>query len=512
MLKKSICLLLLIAFCISLTACGVTPAGDSTQTTASQATTQASPGTSAPSEETKIFAPNSVTVSVMLPYEVSWPYNENWFVKKTIEEETNVKLDIMTVEVSSQKYDDKFNLIVASGEMPDMIFQYNGRQANIYAQQGAFIAVEDYYDKAPNLKKFVDENPDLVVQYLASNGKLYTFPGKGQGVGNRRHWIYRKDIFEKNNLTVPTTSDELYDVCKKLKELYPDTYPIASRKTGGIELMCPSWNAQDYEFYDWDNNVFKFGPAEPEYKSFLEFYNKLIVEELTPPDVLTIGTQAWVDLFAQEKSFITMDYVTRMDSVGAAGRENNLDFQLAYMPPINGVTGYTTFDYSCYVVPANSKNIDNAVKLLDWFYTPKAIEYLSWGKEGQTYKVENGEKKYLSENYLKDHGLTAAGWGIVFDEDALTSGFGAEGKIATKDAPKYEIKCNPFTYMQMTEEENEIKTTLGADIWKHKQENVAKFILGQRSFSEWDDYLKELENIGLTKVLDTYTKAYERYK
>ena len=508
MSKKLICSLLLIAICFTFAACGTGKVDTATTTTPeAQATTQQE--STAPAEEVKLF-PDGTVVSIMLPDEVSWPYSVNWYVKKTIEAETNVKLDIQPVEVS--KYTDKFNLVVASGDMPDMIFQYNAKQANVYALQGAFIAAEDYYDKAPNFKKFVDENNELVKQYLAPDGKLYTFPGKGQGVGNRRHWIYRKDVFEKNGLAVPTTSDELYNVCKKLKELYPDSYPIASRKTGGIELMSPSWGAYDYEYYDFSNNVFKYGPIQPEYKAFLEFYNKLVKEELTPPDVLTISTQTWVDLMVQQKSFITMDYVTRMDSVGASGKEVNPDFELAYMAPINKATGYTTFDYSNYVISAKSKNIDNAVKLLDWYFNPEAIEFLSWGKEGETYKVENAERKYLSANYLKDYGLTAAGWGIVFDEDALTSGFGAQGKIATKDAPKYEARCNPVTYMQLTEAENEIAATTAADIKKFKDENAARFILGNRSFAEWDAYVQEVEKMGVAKVLDMYTKAYERYK
>jgi hypothetical protein len=140
------------------------------------------------------------------------------------------------------------------------------------------------------------------------------------------------------------------------------------------------------------------------------------------------------------------------------------------------------------------------------------IEFLSWGKEGETYKVENSERKYLSANYLKDYGLTAAGWGIVFDEAALTSGFGAQGKIATKDAPKYEARCNPVSFMQLTEAENEIAATTGADIKKLKDENIARFILGDRSFSEWDAYVQDVEKLGVAKVLEMYTKAYERYK
>lgn len=37
---------------------------------------------------------------------------------------------------------------------------------------------------------------------------------------------YNKTFFDENNLTVPTTWDELWEVCKKIKEIDPDCYPL----------------------------------------------------------------------------------------------------------------------------------------------------------------------------------------------------------------------------------------------------------------------------------------------
>ena len=44
-----------------------------------------------------------------------------------------------------------------------------------------------------------------------------------------RAWLYREDVFKMHNLKVPETFDELYDVCKKLKSIYPDSYPLCTR-------------------------------------------------------------------------------------------------------------------------------------------------------------------------------------------------------------------------------------------------------------------------------------------
>ncbi|MBQ4544922.1 MAG: hypothetical protein II996_05070, partial [Oscillospiraceae bacterium] len=52
-------------------------------------------------------------------------------------------------------------------------------------------------------------------------------------------------MFEKHNLKAPETYDELYEVCKQLKELYPDSYPYCTR---GMSYM---FNIPGSSFDKW---------------------------------------------------------------------------------------------------------------------------------------------------------------------------------------------------------------------------------------------------------------------
>ena len=509
MSRKLICTILIFALCISFAACTKTEGAGTDQATA-QTTPQATQQPISTPEETKIFPKDTVSISMLFPNHVSWPYKEDWFVKKAIEEATNVKLDVILVE--DEKCTEKFNLLVASGSVPDIVTQYTISTSNQYALQGAFINVEQYLDKMPTFKKFLEANEDKAGPLRASDGNLYSFPGMGQGADNRRVWTYRKDIFDKNSLVPPTTPDELYNVCKKLKEIYPESYPFATRMQ--IELMLPSWGSywSAYPYYDFDKNIFKYGPVEEGYKNLLVYMNKLVTEKLTPPDLYSINTKAWVDLMVQDKSFITTDYVGRIDSVTVSGKEVTPEFQLAYMAPINKAAGYTAVSMGNFIVSSKSKKIEEAVKLIDWYYTDEAIELLSWGKEGETYVKIDGKRQFIMSDYAKEYGITASGWGLVIDESAMMSSFSQYAQQATVDMPQYEWRRNPAEYIQLTEAENEVQMTVGADLKKFAQEQEAQFVLGQKSFSEWDAYVKEIESKGLSKLLDMYTKAYERYK
>ena len=46
----------------------------------------------------------------------------------------------------------------------------------------------------------------------------------------------------------------------------------------------------------------------------------------------------------------------------------------------------------------DEKRMANAAKFVDWFYSDEAMELVSWGKEGETYTVENGEKVYILDD------------------------------------------------------------------------------------------------------------------
>ena len=77
----------------------------------------------------------------------------------------------------------------------------------------------------------------------SADGKTY-FP-QNYGTDNRqgiRAWLYRKDIFEKHNLEVPETMDEVYEVAKELKKLYPDSYPLCMREgLRNINVIGSQW-------------------------------------------------------------------------------------------------------------------------------------------------------------------------------------------------------------------------------------------------------------------------------
>jgi len=189
-------------------------------------------GTIAPAENKatgsgKLFD-EPVEITMMVRSHSGWPYQDDWYIKKLVEERTNVRLKVTAVP--GAEFGAKLVLDIAAGEYDDLLHIIDTEPAHKYEHQGVFVNIKDELDNLPNYKRFYLENEKDVMRFMTAEGNWYNFHNTGIGETNRQGWMYREDIFENHNLAVPTTSEELYDVLKKLKELYPQSYPFIFRQ------------------------------------------------------------------------------------------------------------------------------------------------------------------------------------------------------------------------------------------------------------------------------------------
>ncbi|KRG11586.1 hypothetical protein ACA29_16530 [Lederbergia galactosidilytica] len=86
--------------------------------------------------------------------------------------------------------------------------------------------------------------------------------------------------------------------------------------------------------------------------------------------------------------------------------------------------------------------------------------------------------------------------------------FSDEVKQAYKENPQYDAPIVPVP--AFSEEEQKVIAIQGEAITKHRDEEIAKFIIGKRDLSEWDAYVQEIEDLGVQELIDIYEEAYNR--
>lgn len=487
------------------------------------------PGSSSSEQEGgKMLFDKPVNFSMLTPSHASWPFQDDWYVLDLVKEKTNVDFTITSVD--TEGFAEKLNLTMSSGKLPDLIYLLNTNIVQQYGSQGAFINVFDHMDKMPNFKKWYEANTQYALSYMSSDGALYQFPQHGVEETNRRGWMYRADVFEELKLEVPTNQEEFYNVLVKLKEAYPDSYPLGFRSfvssLNQLNMISPSWGTyhitnEDNRFfgYDYDAKDWVFGPITNEYKEMVTFYNKLYKEGLLLPNFLTIDTKGWQDVIANSDSFITLDYLSRIDFFNNSMRPSDPEFTMSFMPPASfGENGKAMFPYSAkammgFVVSSQTKQLDDVLAYVDWMYSEEGRELMSWGRPNELYTEDaSGNRTWkdfkTAAEMKQGTGLQTYGFYELYDFNGELSTFSPECRAATEEARKYDLQAQPV--LAFTDEEKEVVDTVGVNIQTHVSEQISKFLLGERSMSEWDKYVAEIEALGLDKLKAVHESSYAR--
>lgn len=509
-------LLLLIA-----TACSAnnSESGNSNANKASDSSGESSNTTSSKSgaEETSATSKEqaSHTFTLLMPEHQNWPYDKNWIVWDWIEEYTGARFD---VQIPSGELQDTINLNVASDSMPDITLFTNRSEANKFGQQGVLVNILDYLDIMPNLTAWMERYPEERKAALAADGGMYMLPNEGFGQTNRIIWMYREDIFNKHNLTPPTTYDELIEVSGQLKALYPDSYPLAFRQTLGF-LRFASAQFDTYHTFFEEGGEVRYGPVEDQFKTMITYFNKMYTEGVIPPDWLTLSQQQWQNLVTNDQAFIIQDYIGRLDLFNVSMEETNPDFKLAFMAPPAGIPGSDKNPYLHYIghgkaISAKSGKIEDILKTFDWYFTEEAREILSWGKDDYVYTTDASGQRMLKPEYAdnteirKKTGLATNAAYKWFDYDAHLVSASDGQKQAYEQAGKHDslYKVDP----QYNEDELNQVSLLQTAVQKHYEEQMTRFILGERDLSEWDQYVEEAGKVGLNELWEMAKVAYSR--
>ena len=472
-------------------------------------------------------------ISITMLTSSSNPYNADWKIWDYIEEGTGV-----TVEphpVISSDYFTKYSLMFAAPEtVTDLtVFDYKP-DSDVYVNQGAFVALDDLEEHMPNYKAFVEslsevEFNSIVKTRKAFDGKIYYAPATGrEKTRGIRAWLYREDIFNKHGLKAPTTYDELYEVCKQLKELYPESYPLAQRsKLSNLEVTGSSWKEywEPGAYYDYTNDEWHYGAIEDVAREVVTFYKKMIDEGLLASDFYSMSEAGWTELITTDRGFIMPDYQTRIDYFNKLAREKKPDFTIqAIEPPVateKGVSKVGKYNYETFGFAMANKGDDlrkaKVAKFVDWFYTDEAMELVSWGKEGETYEIVDGKKQYITDSEgsapNKLYGINTYGTFLRLDPEVTTI-------VQSEDIAKTREMIlehtvdyvNPIRYLAYVEEEQKVIDQYAAALKTHTEEMLIKFILGQEPISNFDAFVENVKSMGVDELLTAYSSAYDRIK
>lgn len=481
-----------------------------------------------------------VTYTIACQLSPNWGNPAEGEFWKALEEETNVHIEWVTYLESEAA--EKFKLLMASGDYPDAFIGALGGDDNdviTYGSEGIYIPLNDLIDQyCPNFKKRVgEEYPEVMKMITCADGNIYGMPSVLYNPDIYNNTFINKTWLDKVGAEIPTTTEEFEAVLKLFKEKDPngngedDEIPMT--------FIFSDWGASDHGPYfgafgyplspDYlmvDNKEVKYLGAEESFKKGAEWLNSLYEQGLVDRDAFTQDdsilaakvSQGTVGVFSSwDKTPAgehADDYVALMPLKGPEGEQNAL---------MEGITG---FYKGRFMITDKAKNPEILMQWIDRFYKNMEVGL------NATYGIGPDENKAW---YYGDDGKIVFKTGDDLPEDQergqqqLPFAPAILGKEAGEflgspekneiiaEMKKYAGKFEDGTWgrwpsVYMTMEEKEDIATTETDLQDYSKNQLAKWIAGESNVNEdWDTYLQELENIGLSHYLEVKQQIFDRY-
>ena len=522
--------------------CGTMAACSTGNTTGSASSGAASTGSAASALPGTVTYPLKTDVTLtywginMFPANVT--KQEDVPFLQELEKRTGVKVQYTMVAGSADDQNQKFNLMVSSGSLPDIIDEaqkFSGGAAS-GVKNGYILPLNDMLAKdAPDYLKYLQDHPVVDKMVKTDNGVYCTFPlVRGDDELTTFNGLFlRKDWLDDLGLAVPTTIDEWHTVLTAFKDKKGAEAPMLLDATNDWYMASLTGAFGMHYGYYQDNGTVKYGPAQPAFKDFLKTMQQWYAEGLIDKNYATSDSKARDAAMTTGKSGAMFAAVG--GGIGkylAAVQSSDPKFDLVAAPYPTLKTGEKPkfgykADYSSVsgaAISSTCKNPDIAAKFLNYGYTEEGHTFFNFGTEGVSYTMVNGQPTYTDLILKNPDGLSASqamsyyagasnrGAGMVQDLGyyhqylSLPQQQNALKVWANTDAIK-----NNLPPVTPTEEQVDESGKLSTAIKTYVSENVAKFIMGSQSIDQFDTYISGFSKLNLDRLTQIQQEALDRY-
>lgn len=220
-----------------------------------------------------------------------------------------------------------------------------------YASQGKLVALDDLFAKYADKYALNDINESMRKR-VSYDGHLYALPMQAQTLV----MAYRKDIFDKYQLTPPTTFEELRAAAKKVQEGGDMKYPVALPwlATGDISTAYgAAMGSQGKTFAD-PKTLKPTGDSE-ESKTALEQMKSLL--PYMDPQVTTFDQPKVQQQMYNGSAAISIMFSGRMNDLVQQSNNKFYDKISFAAPPavLSGGKLYTAVSIDAWSIPVNTK-------------------------------------------------------------------------------------------------------------------------------------------------------------
>ena len=469
-------------------------------------------------------------------------YNDFEYMQE-LEALTGVHVE--TTEVNFFTASEQYNVIIASGDFPDMFKNlgtyYSTGLSGALADEIILDLSDDLSDFAPNYDYLIHSN-DAETPYFLTDGMVLQFMGTYDSFINNQGLVIRKDWLEEVGMEVPETYDELHDVLTAFKDKYGCTTAMYMNNNCNITTLTEGYNVAAFAAsgnaggaggasaglpYYVEDGVVKCSLIEDGFRDYLKMLNQWYDEGLMDSDFISIEYDPFSSYLSGQ---ITSDQMGVWPTSGegidnytvpvtcmASPVQNEGDMQHITemtLAPADDITGVS--------ISATCADPELAMAWLDYWFSEDGILLYNFGLEGTDYELDDdGTPKFTDAVLNNEFGLNASNYmrcrcaygtmpslmlryrtGYLNSDlvneawDVWTSNL--DGTMA--------ISSN----VTMTTEQKEEEGRKASDILTYANQMVAQFAIGDADIdTQWDSFVEDLKSMGIEDCIALEQEAYD---
>lgn len=465
-------------------------------------------------------------------------------VFKEMNQRTNVTLE-MSLASSPETAMTEINLIIASGDYPDLINNLQGYYSSgldSAIEQEVIVDILDYEDIMPNYFAKLRER-DAMEDATTEDGHIGVVYQISKGSDTVQSGLtLRKDWMEELGVDAPTTYDELHDLLMQFKDKYNVSQPLYVPKSGTPDTMFDGFGTElDYvmnnemgsapwNYVDNGNGLdVVFGFMDDSYFDILELMHNWYSDGLFSADYLNNNYNVDAD------NLTSGDFACLFATEQSLNAGNTFQAHMWDAYPNVSLDGgkirsssETTSAIAAqgYSITTTCENKELAAQWLDYQYTDESYLLNNYGLEGQGFEYNDQGEPALTDLIMNNpDGIPQAYTQFIYlsvtgsfylDNDRFKSNYCEEAK-ACNDVwqSAYDYYDTPYNTraISLTTEETERYAQIFSDISTYCNQAIAEFITGQNALTQesFDAFRENLTTMGIDDCQAIWQDAANRY-
>lgn len=382
-MKRIVSAILASLMVLSLASCSSKPSGKTSETEASSA---------GPVELRMAYKDEGPSNSVSVTY-----FGE---VNKQLQA-AGINAKLKLIDMPSDTYAEKLKLMIMSGDIPDIMYFQGGDQS--IADQKLLVDLTPYIEKSKYIKSCLQ--PQNITRLKNYPYLLWIKPIDTKVPIVRKDWL--KNIPDADELISNPTIDNYYKLFEELASPKTGANPeYAITIADNLLELDTIFNQAFGNTATWikdSSGKYVYSKVTENEKNKLAFYNKLYKNKLLDNAYITKKWDTKEQAFYQGKSAVIVgtcgSVINLYDSKLKAATKTG---SIAVLPPAKGVSqGYTPTDVTKesrgIAISAQSKHIQLAFDVLDWFASPDGQMLDRLGNEGIYYNIKDGKVSFTDK-------------------------------------------------------------------------------------------------------------------